>query len=469
MPATLSPIGKLLRTSTFRWLAAYLLVFLAIASIITGYLYWHTNDLLTRQVVQTLAAEVTGLRGQFQLGGMPALTVAVQQRSETTSGALYLLADAGGKRLTGNLQAVPSELRQLPAGALFSYGRGATPGITRLAVGVAIDVPPQAVLVVARDVEEQRVFAETLRRTLLWGLGLISLFGLGGGVIASLGIMRRLDAVTLTSRTIMAGDLSQRIGITGSGDEFDRLAVSLNAMLERIEQLMASMREVSDNIAHDLKTPLSRLRNRLEAVLREPDDRGRYRAALEQTIEDSDDLVRTFNAMLSIARLESGAAGEGMQALDLSALVRDAGEFYEPVAEEAGFALTMDVAEHLPVLGDRQLIGQAVANLIDNAIKYGAGPAVTDPAKPGAIRLKAHATGNDVVIGVADNGPGIAPADRERALERFGRLDASRSKPGSGLGLSLVAAVAKLHQGSVRLDDNGPGLIVTLSLPRLRP
>jgi signal transduction histidine kinase len=460
-------LSKLLLTSTFRWLAAYLLVFIAASAIVVGYLFWHTNDLLTRQLVQTLAAEVTGLREQFQSGGLPVLAATIQQRSDSTTGALYLLTGSDGRRAAGNLEAVPSELKTSPAGALFAYRRGSDS--SRLAAGVAIDVSSKdgiarAILVVARDVQEQREFAETVRQALVWGLGLIAIFGLGGGLLASVGLLRRVDAVTATSRTIMAGDLSRRIAITGSGDEFDRLAISLNDMLDRIEQLMAGMREVSDNIAHDLKTPLSRMRNRLEGVLRDSDNPVALRGAIERAIDDSDDLVRTFNAMLNIARLESGAAREPAAPVDLGQVIRDAAEFYEPVAEEAGFALSVETVDRLMVDGDRQLIGQAVANLIDNAIKYGT--AASRPTER-QIALSAHRQERDVYLIVADRGPGIPPADRERALERFGRLDAARTQPGSGLGLSLVTAVARLHGGSVRLEDNAPGLRVVVVLPAL--
>jgi signal transduction histidine kinase len=458
-------MAKLLRTTTFRWLAAYMLVFLIAASGIIGYLYWHTNDLLMRQVVQTLTAEVTGLREQYRAGGAERLSAAVQERASETEGGLYLLSTADGRRLSGNLIAVPREVKATPSGALFSYDRTASSGPpgprTRVAAGVAVDVPDGLTLVVARDVQDQRTFADTLRGTLLWSLGLLALFGLGGGLLASLGIARRIDAVSGTARSIMAGNLSQRIPLNGSGDEFDRLSVNLNAMLERMEQLMAGMREVSDNIAHDLKTPLSRMRNRLEATLREPDDGQRYGRALEQTIEDSDALVRTFNAMLAIARLESGAASEPMAPVDISALVAEAAELYEPVAEEAGFTLDVTVDSGLGVQGNQPLISQALANLIENALKYGAGL----DAAARAISVSASREGAEVVIAVADRGPGIVPADRERALERFVRLDASRTTSGSGLGLSLVAAVARLHGGTVELGDNSPGLVVTVRLP----
>ena len=237
-------------------------------------------------------------------------------------------------------------------------------------------------------------------------------------------------------------------------------------MLVRIEQLMAGLREVSDNIAHDLKTPLNRLRNRVEAALREPYGEPVYREALERTIEEADGLIKTFNALLSIARIEAGAGGENRERLDVSALLLDVAELYEPVAEERGLDLKAEAASPIYIHADRQLLGQAIANLIDNAIKYGA-PDVNGGANgsPPEVVVSTHAKNGTAEIVVTDRGPGVPPAERERVLGRFVRLEASRSEPGSGLGLSLVAAVARLHGGSLRLEDNEPGLRVVLALP----
>jgi signal transduction histidine kinase len=237
-------------------------------------------------------------------------------------------------------------------------------------------------------------------------------------------------------------------------------------MLARIEQLMAGLREVSDNIAHDLKTPLSRLRNRVEGALREPYGEPVYREALERTIEEADGLIKTFNALLSIARIEAGAGGENRERLDVSALLCDVAELYEPVAEERGLVLRAEANGPILVHADRQLLGQAIANLIDNAIKYGAvGETRGESGAKPEVEVTATEKGGVVEIAVTDRGPGIPAADRERVLDRFVRLEASRSEPGSGLGLSLVAAVARLHGGTLRLEDNAPGLRVVLALP----
>ena len=451
-------LAKLLSTSTFRWLLAYCLLFILAAAGVIGYIYWQTNDLLTRQVVQTLASEVKGLREQFELGGIKLLDRVVVERSANAGNGLYYLGSAEGAKLSGNLSGFPSELPSDAGGGAFHYLRSGAAGAERNAVGVAIAVPGGFSLVVGRDIEDQREFTDTVRRILLWGLAAIAALGLGGGLLASRGILGRIEGMRATSETIMAGDLSQRVPVTGADDELDRLGQSLNGMLERIEQLMTAMREVSDNIAHDLRTPLSRLRARLESGLREAKGGGVPRETVAKSIEDTDELIKTFNAMLSLARLEAGTVGE-RSSIDLGQLVADAAELYEPLADEQGAELHVDVTAGLNVLADRQLLGQAVTNLIDNALKYGANGA------PARVELSVRAVAGLAEVCIADHGPGIAAADRERALKRFVRLEASRSAPGSGLGLSLVAAVARLHGGTVRLEDNHPGLRVIVALP----
>jgi len=263
---------------------------------------------------------------------------------------------------------------------------------------------------------------------------------------------------------IMAGDLSGRLPVAGTGDELDRLANAVNAMLDRIVALMHGLSEVSDNIAHDLKAPLTRLRYRCEQALRGSPSDANYRAALETTIAESDELIRTFDALLMIARAESGHARDNMNDFDAAQIARDVGELYEPLAEEKGLALKVEAAAAAPVRGNRELVSQALANLVDNAIKY------TAPGKfngsPAEIVVKAGNEGERITLSVEDRGPGIPEADRSRVVERFVRLEQSRSEPGSGLGLSLASAVARLHGGELKLEDNHPGLKSTIALPR---
>jgi signal transduction histidine kinase len=294
--------------------------------------------------------------------------------------------------------------------------------------------------------------------------------GLGGGIFVARRVLRRIDAMTGTTQRIMAGDLSGRLPVGRSGDELDRLAENLNAMLERIEALMVGLKEVSDNIAHDLKTPLTRLRNRAEEALAKSGTEAEYRTALERTIEESDGLIRTFNALLMIARAESGQARGNMDDFNAAEVANGIHELYEPLAEDDGMTLHVKT-ESAPLHGNRELISQALANLVENAIKYGKPVSAAQPLSAGTnadqreILIEARCDGDQVLLSVTDHGPGIPAADRKHAVERFVRLEASRTQPGSGLGLSLASAVATLHGGTLRLEDAHPGLVATLAIP----
>jgi len=459
-------LTKLFRTTTFRLSLTYLALFSAAAVVAVFYIYWNTTVLLSRQLNQTIDAELKGLAEQYRGGGLDQLVRIVAERSQTPGNSLYLVADKEGKQLAGNLSAVSPQLWDSLGPVEFVYSRPAPGGVERrLAFANVFRLPGGYRLIVGRDIEDRRELASLIRTTMLWGLGVMALVGIGGGYWVSRRILTRIDALSATTRTIMAGELTGRLPLSGSGDELDRLSESLNLMLARIEQLMAGLREVSDNIAHDLKTPLNRLRNRVEEALREPCDETAYRETLERTIEEADGLIKTFNALLSIARLEAGAGGENRGKLDMAALVRDVAELYEPVAEERGIALRSEVPEPIVIHGDRQLLGQAIANLIDNALKYGAPTAEGGNGWAPEVEVRAQASEGVAQIIVSDRGPGVPAPERSRVLGRFVRLEASRSEPGSGLGLSLVAAVARLHGGSLRLEDNEPGLRVVLALP----
>ncbi len=452
-------LGPWARTTAFRLALLYVALFVAFAALAAIVLIWRTNSILTDQVLRALQGEKEELVRLADTRGGEALTTIVGERSRSASGTLYFLADSGGAKIAGNLARFPTEFSASDVGGLFAYAaRQAEP--MRLAAGLNAPVPGGGTLVLARDVEEQRRLVAAMRRLFIWSFAGLALLGLGGGILASRLLLRRIETVNTTTRSIMSGDLTRRIGLSGDGDEIDDLAGNLNAMLDRIEQLMLGLREVSDNIAHDLKTPLSRLRSRAEAALRDERGGAAWRTGLEQTIEDADELIKTFNALLLIARLEAGAVDQSFATFDLAATVRDVAELYEPVAEEAKLTISITAGEGPHVRANRELIGQAIANLVDNAIKYAAKAGADQP-----IRIGISQTADGVELSVADRGPGIRVEDRGRALRRFVRLDASRSKPGSGLGLSLVAAVARLHGGSVRLEDHAPGLKVTLALP----
>lgn len=452
--------ARLLRSTVFRRTLAVVLLLAAVAAMISGLIGWHANALLTRATERAIETDVSELKFELVARGFDALVQAVAERSHSGGDGVYYLADQSGEKRAGNLPRQPVWLERQGRG-LFRYPRqGSAGSVQRTAAGLLIEIDGAPRLIVGRDVEEQRALLWAIYRSVGFGAGLLLLIGLGGSVLIARHVLARVDDIGRVSAEIMSGNLARRVALDGSGDELDRLARRLNEMLARIEQLMASLREVSDNIAHDLKTPLNRLRNRAEAALGDGGGAQAWRGGLEAVIDEADDLIKTFNALLLIARLEAGSTSDGLAPLDLSQVVRDVAELYEPVAEEAGFSLSWRADDVLPVRANRQLLGQALANLIDNALKYAAG------GKAGrGITITAEGMGSAAVLTVADRGPGIPPEHRERALKRFVRLQESRSLPGTGLGLSLVAAVARLHGGTIRLADNAPGLKVVVTLP----
>jgi signal transduction histidine kinase len=452
-------LGKLVRTTTFKIVAVYLLVFAVIAGALILYLARHTQDLVISQLTETVEAEVRSLNDQYRIGGIRRLVAVVDQRAAQPGSNLYLVTTYAGVALAGNVTDVPTGALDSQGWTEISYRRpeGGESGEGRALVRVFF-LQGGFRLMVGRDFEERERLRQILAVPARWAVVLLVLLGVVGGLVVARRVLGRIDAMTASSGRIMAGDLAGRLPVAGSGDEFDRLANSLNTMLERIEGLMAGLKHVSDNIAHDLKTPLTRLRNRAEEALRTSKGEAAYRAALEATLEESEHLIRTFDALLMIARAEAGEAREGMVDFDAAEVAKSVAELYEPLAEESGMTLVVEAAGPLPVRGHRELVSQALANLVDNAIKHGAGE----------VKISARREGDQVLLTVADRGPGIPEQDRARVLERFVRLETSRSRPGSGLGLSLAAAVARLHGTEIRLEDNNPGLRVSLALP-LRP
>lgn len=464
MTELLRRFNAMVSSTAFRLASGTVALFLVIAALLIGFLFWQTNLVLTDQVITTITAEAEALQTEARGSPERVLVEAIAARSRPEGPGLYFLADATGRKLAGNLSRSPPEILAGTQGGVFRYRTDlSAPNWERLGVAMSITMPRGELLVIGRDIEDQRAFADGVKRLFIASFCVLTLAGLVTAFLISRIVLKRIEAIDVASRQIMAGDFSRRVPLDGSGDELDGLATSLNAMLDRIEQLMAGLREVSENIAHDLKTPLNRLRNRVESSLRDPPALPAYREALERTIEDADDLIKTFNALLLIARLEASALDRSAEALDCGELVRDVAELYAPVAEEQGLALDIQATNGPMITANRQLIGQAVANLIDNAIKYA--PASHSKPEHAVIAVSVMTVGAEIEITVSDHGPGIAPEHRDRALKRFVRLDESRSKPGTGVGLSLVAAVARLHGGRVSLEDNHPGLRVGLLLP----
>jgi hypothetical protein len=461
---------RLLRTSTFRLSVVYMLLFVVSVVAVLGYIYLSTTILLARQTDDTIEAEITGLAEQYSRGGLDRLIEIVAERSARNGRGVYILTTPGGAYLAGNIPAMPEGISLRQGWVEFAY-REPTVGDDHPHTALArlFRLTGGFRLLVGRDVENLRLFEGLIQSTMAWALGLTVLLGLGGGLLMSRGFLARVEAINDTSRTIMGGDLAGRVRLSGSGDELDRLAGNLNDMLDEIERLMTAMREVTDNVAHDLRTPLTRLRARLEGGLRGADARA-HRLALEQGLEEADRLIATFNALLGIARIESGAGRDSLEPIDIGAAIADAAELYEPLAEEQRIDFRIEVEEGLTARADRQLIGQAVANLVDNAMKH-ARPAIAPPGDgqpcehTPKVSVTAHRNGAGIEIAVSDNGPGIPAEERERVFGRFVRLEESRTGPGSGLGLSLVAAVARHHGGRASLCDNGPGLKAVIALP----
>jgi len=460
-------LGKLFRTTAFKLTLAYLVIFSVFAAFLLGYFAWNTRRLITEQINETVDAEITGLSEQYRLGGIRRLVLVIDGRARRPSSSLYLVTTPAGEGLAGNVGSLAQGVLNTPGWAETEYRRlDESEGHHHFALVRVFELPGGFRLLVGRDLEERERLYDIVLGAGRWSVALVVILGLSGGFFVTRRVLKRVDAMSESTRTIMAGDFTGRLPIAGTGDELDRLAGNLNAMLERIEALMHGFKEVSDNIAHDLKTPLTRLRNRCEQSLRASRDDSDYRATLEATIEESDALIRTFNALLLIARAESGQAREDMNDFDAAEVARGIAELYEPLADQKGLTLEVDADAAAPVHGNRELVSQALANLLDNAIKYaGTKPQEMNGAASGIV-VKALNENGEIKLTVSDHGPGIPEADRGRVTERFVRLEQSRSEPGSGLGLSLAAAVARLHGGELRLEDNHPGLAAVLALPR---
>ncbi|HEX2655947.1 MAG TPA: ATP-binding protein [Xanthobacteraceae bacterium] len=463
----MTALGKLIRTTAFKLTLVYLTVFALFAAFLLGYFALNTRWLITEQITETVDAEITGLSEQYRQGGIRRLVEVIEGRSRRPGSSLYLLTTFSGEGLAGNIGSLAPGVLNKSGWAETLYRRlDDSEGADHQALVRIFQMAGGFRLLVGRDLDERERLLEIIISAGRWSIALVIVLGLAGGFFVTRRVLKRIDAMTGTTQTIMAGDLSGRLPVAGTGDELDRLAENLNMMLARIEILMRGLKEVSDNIAHDLKTPLTRLRNRCEAALRAAKSEDDYRSALESTIEESDGLIRTFNALLMIARAESAEFPEATEAFDAAEIARDVGELYEPLAEEKGIALRVEALKPMPTEGNRELISQALVNLIDNAIKYAKPEHTLAKQVTAEIKIAAEEEGDHILLTVADHGPGIPEADRARAIERFVRLEQSRSQPGSGLGLSLASAVARLHRGELRLEDNNPGLRATLALPR---
>jgi len=465
--------GKLIRTTAFRLTLVYLFLFALFAAFLLGFFAWNTRHLITEQITTTVNAETGEISDIFGRRGLRGLVLTIENRALRPGANLYLVTTPAGQAIAGNVGSLAPGVMASTGWSETAYRRlDDQDNANHFALVRVTELSSGFRLLIGRDLEERRRLFGIVAKAGQFSLLVVVVLGLGGGIFVARRVLRRIDAMTGTTQRIMAGDLSGRLPVGRSGDELDRLAGNLNAMLERIEALMMGLKEVSDNIAHDLKTPLTRLRNRAEEALAKSRTEAEYRSALERTIEESDSLIRTFNALLMIARAESGQARGNMDDFDAADVAHGIHELYEPLAEDDGMTLRVKV-ETAPIHANRELISQALANLVENAIKYGKPDSTVQPLTATAetdrkeILIEAKRVGDRVLLSVTDRGPGIPVADRKHAVERFVRLEASRTQPGSGLGLSLASAVATLHGGDLRLDDAHPGLIATLAIPAL--
>lgn len=448
----------LLRSSTFRLTLLYISLFSTSVLILFAFIYWSTLNYMTEQADEALNLEIRGLKERYEETGLNGLTQLIRERirKQPPSGStIYLLTNFRYNRIIGNLDRWPGARDREDGFIDFELED------TRFEPKPVIHVRARSFmleggfrLLVGRGIEDLLVARNRVIWTLGWGLGIMVLLGVVGSILMSRGMLRRIDQITATSEKIVSGDLGRRVPTRGTGDDFDRLSDQLNRMLDQIESLLESVRRISDNIAHDLRTPLTRLRNRLESLPRAGDDQAQD---LELAIREADGLLSTFNALLRIARIETDARREGFADLGLGEVLSDVVELYEPLAEEKDQSLSMTV--HAPALihGDRDLVFQAVANLLDNAVKYtpvGGHIAVSLAVVDGA----AHVT-------VVDSGPGIPDALHEKVVQRFFRMDSSRNQSGNGLGLSMVAAVCKLHGAKLCFENREPGLSVRMVFP----
>lgn len=455
--------ASLLRTTTFRLALSYLGIFTVSAVALLVLVSWSTTMFIEWQVQETVEAEATGLSEVYRDRDLVGLGEIITQRmrQDIDGRASYLVMGLDGQPLAGNLRAWPTEV-----GAQLGWVRFHILPLGGLSAGAEVlaqtyELADGYRLLVGRSLADAKRVKSAINRALGWGLALTILLGVVGGYFTSRHMLQRVEQMSRTARGIFGGDMSQRMTLSGSDDEFDSLAESFNEMMDELERLLEGIRTVSDNIAHDLRTPLNRLRSRIDLVLLGAPDCDGYRRTLEETLAEADNLLATFSAILTISHAESAARLERFQPVNLAQLAQDVVELYEPLAEEKDVVLTCRAESEMMVRGDRHLLFQAMANLVDNAVKY------TPAHGCVTVALTMAAEPYGVELAVSDSGPGIPEDSRDAVLDRFVRLDSTRSTPGNGLGLSLVKAVARLHGARLVLGDAHPGLEVKLQFTRL--
>lgn len=448
-------VPRLVRSTGFRFALLHTIVFVLSVSVIAWVAEITVTSALEHQARDRVEAESSSLLAEYRRHGLDGLRSTIEERSSAAKRRLQYAIVSSGRVLVGDRYLAGFAATSTTPARIVprSNGENAT---DQLLVASTL-LGDGSILVVADNLESVEDVEDVVLNGFLIAVALALVLGLAAGIIFTKSLLNRVDNVTRTAEAIIGGDLSQRIALTGSGDDFDRLSTTLNTMLDRIADLLENLRQVSSDIAHDLRTPLAHLRQGLEEAktqARSPED---YERAIDQAIENSDALLDTFSALLRIAQIEAGARRASFRLVDLSEIMRAVADAYEPTIDDSGRTLELHVSEELLVHGDRELLIQLFSNLVENALRHT--PAGT------RIVIGGIRSGSNVIAEVSDNGPGIPASERSRVFRRFYRLERSRTTPGNGLGLSLVAATAELHQAQIELSDNKPGLKVVLRLP----
>jgi signal transduction histidine kinase len=434
----------------------YVMLFAASVAILFGLVWFVTSRSMTAQLMANVQREAVSLADEYRATGALAAAALVERRLQRGGLAYYLLQRRDGAWIAGNIAPVSPVVGPLDLQVrLQSRGEAAgerTPGDLRNAIGYGVLLSDGTFVLAGEDVGRLEATRSAILTAFAVGGGVSLILAILGGLALSTGFLRRVESVNRTARQIMEGQLGSRVTVRDNGDELDRLAANLNAMLDRIQSLMESLKQVSSDIAHDLRTPLARLRQNLETAKVSATSVEEFRSSTEAAIAETDALLKTFSALLRIAQIESGSRKAGFARVDLSELFDFVAVTFAAVAEDQGHQLVADIEDGIAIAGDRELLLQLATNLVENAIRH--------TPKGSRIEFCLRQEMDEVIASVRDNGPGIPEEERDKVLRRFYRLEASRTTPGSGLGLALVAAIADLHGARLGLRDHGPGLIV---------
>jgi signal transduction histidine kinase len=450
------PLPRLVRTASFRLSALYAILFGGCVLVLGAAAFWSTRSALEQQLTRRIEAEMMLLEQEFRSNGIDGLISTVQQRTRLTGNLDYFLIDPAGKRLAGDLPVNSDRLGWVELDAGRDAGAEQS-GESERVRALVKQLDGGFRLAVGEDLEQVGEMEDMFLGILASALGIVLVLGIGGGLLLSAAFLRRVDMITRTADAIIEGDLSRRVERTGSGDDLDHLSATLNVMLDRIAGLMENLRQVSSDIAHDLRTPLSRLRQDLEEAQKRDLTAADFKRVIESAVTEADVLLETFSSLLRIAQIEAGTRRSAFRAVDLSDVLRTVVEAYAPAIEESGRTLRADIADGVQVNGDRGLLSQLFVNLVENALHH------TPPGTTIGLRLSGRGAG--ALAEVADTGSGIPADERAKVFRRFYRLERSRTTAGSGLGLSTVAAIVELHHAAIELLDNAPGLRVVIRFP----